>query len=184
MAASIMVIDNDQNILALLDEILTPAGYEVHLYSYGLPDLAELRRIRPALVICDYLADGDDVGADLLTELRHDPDFATLPVIVCSTAHAYLRARGGWWRQPGVSIVSKPFDIDDLFCAVQHALAPPAAIPVVSAVLSDALPVRPLANARSQRAPARALLPHPLPAGRIIWSPGSAGTHAHPDGNG
>jgi DNA-binding response OmpR family regulator len=65
MVASIMVIDDDQTILALLDEIMTEADYEVHLYTYGLPDSAELRRVHPDLIICDYLVDGDDVGADL-----------------------------------------------------------------------------------------------------------------------
>jgi two-component system alkaline phosphatase synthesis response regulator PhoP len=134
MVASIMVVDDDQTILALLDEILTPVGYEVHLYTYGVPDLAELRHVQPDLVICDYLADRDNVGGDLLATLRHDPDFATTPLIVCSTAHMYLRASTGWRDQPGVSIVPKPFDIDELLGAVQQALAPPPVIPVPAGV--------------------------------------------------
>ena|SRR5690349_7822748 len=65
MAASIMVIDNDQTVLALLDEILTMTGHETHLYTYGLPDQEEILRVRPDLIICDYLMDGDQVGQEL-----------------------------------------------------------------------------------------------------------------------
>jgi DNA-binding NtrC family response regulator len=155
MVASIMVIDDDRNILALLDEIMTDADYEAHLYPYGMPDSAELRRVHPDLVVCDYLGQGDNLGDDLLATLRQDPDFVTTPLIVCSTAHAHLRASAGWWNQPGVSIVSKPFDIDDLLGAIQRALAAPAAMPAASERLGGALPAGSLATARSRRVPAR-----------------------------
>jgi two-component system, OmpR family, alkaline phosphatase synthesis response regulator PhoP len=183
MVASIMVVDDDQTILALLDEILTPLGYEVHLYTYGAPDLAELRRVHPDLIICDYLVDADDVGADLLAMLRQDPDLATTPLIVCSTVHAHLRTSAGWWDQSGVSIVSKPFDIDDLLCAIQQALAAPGATPVPAGVLGSPLPASSLATTRSPRAPAHALLPHPLPAGLVVWSSGSMISGVQPDSN-
>jgi CheY-like chemotaxis protein len=171
MAASIMVIDDDPTIRALLDEILTQAHYESHLYTYALPDSEEIRHVHPDLVICDYLEDGDNVGGDLLATLRHDPAFATTPLIVCSTAHAHLRESTGWWDQPGVSIVSKPFDIDDLLGTVQQALAPPAAIPAV------------VATARTQHAAVLAVLPHALSLGLAVWSRGSAGSGARPGGN-
>ena len=183
MVTSIMVIDDDQTILALLDEIMTEANYEAHLYTYGLPDAAELRRVHPDLIICDYLGDGDNLGADLLATLRQDPNFASTPLIVCSTAHARLRGCAGWWDHPGVSIVSKPFDIDDLLCAIQQALASPAAMPVATGVLGDPVPAGSLRIARSQRTSARALLPPPLPAGLIFRSPRRVASDAQPDSN-
>lgn len=183
MVASIMVIDDDPTILALLDEIMTEADYEVHLYTYGLPDSAELRRVHPDLIICDYLVDGDDVGADLLATLRQDPDWATTPLIVCSTAHAHLRTSNGWWDRPGVSIVSKPFDIDDLLGAIQQALAARAAMPVPVGLLGGSLPASSFATTRSPRAAARALLPHPLPAKLVVWPTNRMGRGAQPNGN-
>ena len=122
----------------------------------------------------NYLGQGDNLGADLLATLRQDPDFVTTPIIVCSTAHAHLRASAGWWDQSGVSIVSKPFDIDDLLGAIQQALAAPAAMPAVSEYQGGALPAGSLATARSQCAPARGMLPYPLPAGLVAGRPGSA----------
>jgi CheY-like chemotaxis protein len=125
MPVSVMVIDNDQHILALLDEILTLAGYEAHLYTYGLPDRVELLRVRPALIVCDYLLDGDEVGQELWEVLAREPALAQTRLLLCSTFAEYLAQPTGWCKAAGVLIVAKPFDVDEFLCAVHHALVSP-----------------------------------------------------------
>jgi sigma-B regulation protein RsbU (phosphoserine phosphatase) len=145
MAASIMVIDNDQTVLALLDEILTMTGHETHLYTYGLPDQEEILRVRPDLIICDYLMDGDQVGQELWGLLSREPVLAHTRLLLCTTFAGHLAERTGWWSAAGVPIVAKPFDVDHFLCAVHHALAsssgiaPQTRVDLLSAATPQAL---------------------------------------------
>ena len=128
MVSSIMVIDNDPHIRVLLNEILTPAGYEVHLYTYELPDRDELLRVHPALIICDYLLDDDQPGRELWAIISREPALANTCLLLCSTSVECLAERTGWWNAAGIPIIAKPFDVDDFLCAVQRALISPGAM--------------------------------------------------------
>ncbi len=145
MVSSIMVIDNDTHILVLLGEILTMAGYEVHSYDYALPDRAELLRVRPALIICDYLLDEDAPGRGLWRMIRCEPGLAGTPLLLCTTSVERLAARPGWWT--GIPIIAKPFDVHELLGAVHQALASRAG-PVPELQIG----IRPAARARALRA--------------------------------
>lgn len=120
-----MIIDSDQHVLALLDEILSMAGYETHLYTYGLPDQAELLRVRPTLIICDYLLDGEQVGQELWEMLSREPALAHTRLLLCTTSAGQLAECAGWWKAAGIPIVGKPFDVEDFLCAVHRALVSP-----------------------------------------------------------
>ena len=123
MPHSIMVIDSDSQTLALFDEILTLEGYDVSLYAYGLPSLAEIERADPALILLDHIS-VDEAGSwrllDLLSLVRAT---RPLPVILCSTGGANVRRQDGWPIAPGISYVAKPFEIDDLLAAIRAGLA-------------------------------------------------------------
>jgi two-component system nitrogen regulation response regulator GlnG len=123
MPYSIMVIDSDPHTLALFDEILTLEGYDVSLYAYGLPSLAEIDRADPALIVLDHIS-VDEAGSwrllDLLSLVRAT---RPLPVVLCSTGGANVRRQDGWPLAPGISYVAKPFEIDDLLAAIRAGLA-------------------------------------------------------------
>ena len=122
MAARIMVVNDTKEILELFEEILKDEGYEVVLYSYAIHDLDEVKRVRPDLMILDYIIGGEKVGWQLLQKLKMDRQTARIPVIVCSGAVRRLRELEGWLREKNVGIVLKPFEIDDLLSEVQRML--------------------------------------------------------------
>jgi phosphoserine phosphatase RsbU/P len=147
MVTSIMVIDNYAHIRVLLGEILTMAGHEVHLYDYALPGRAELLRVRPVLIICDYLLDDDAPGRELWRMIGCEPVLADTRLLLCTTSVARLAARAGWWTRTDIPIIAKPFDVHELLVAVHQALAAPGA-PAPDPRIS----IRPADAARALRA--------------------------------
>jgi DNA-binding response OmpR family regulator len=122
MPARIMVVNDTKEILELFDELLTEEGYETHLYSYGIHDLDEIKRVGPDLIILDYIIGEERNGWQLLQKLKMDRTTARIPVIVCTGAVREVREMEGWLREKGVGIVLKPFDIEDLLNEVARVL--------------------------------------------------------------
>ncbi|MDQ2810197.1 MAG: response regulator [Chloroflexota bacterium] len=122
MPACIMVINDTQEILELFREILTDEGYIVDLYSYGIRDIAEVLRVNPDLIILDYLIGAEQVGWQLLQKLKMTRETAKIPILVCTAAIKQVQEIDGWLIAKGITVVPKPFDIDDLLVAVKKAL--------------------------------------------------------------
>ncbi len=114
----ILVVNDTQEILDLFRDIFEEKGYEVFLYSYTFNDLTEIKRVKPDLVILDYLIGGEDYGWQMLQKLKMDRTTATIPVIICTGALRQARELEGHLKEKGVGVVLKPFDIDDLLHAV------------------------------------------------------------------
>ena len=125
----ILAGDDSPVILELYREILEDEGYRVSLLSTPL-EVADVRRLRPDLVIIDHmLAEGEGSGWQLLEELRGDAELASLPVVVCTGAVHQVRQGEARLRAMRAEVVTKPFDIDDLIRAIDGAWVgdPPAA---------------------------------------------------------
>ena len=82
---SILVIDDDRNILAIIEMYLRKAGYEVTCVERGDEALQAFRRVQPALVVLDVMLPGMD-GFAVLRALRQQG--VSTPVLM-------LTARGG-----------------------------------------------------------------------------------------
>jgi DNA-binding response OmpR family regulator len=122
MAARIMVINDTQEILELFRDLLTGEGYEVSLYSYGVHDMKEVERVAPDLIIIDYLIGDERTGWQMLQKLKMTRGTAAIPIIVCTAALNQVKEIEGWLTQKRITVVLKPFDVDDLLAAVQRAL--------------------------------------------------------------
>ena len=127
MAQRILVINDTPEILELFQEILSDEGYEVILYSYATHDTAEIVRHHPDLIILDYIFGTEKLGWQLLQKLKMRHDTAGIPVIICTAAIREVREIEGYLLAKGVTLVPKPFDIDDLLLSVKNALAEPRA---------------------------------------------------------
>lgn len=100
------IVDDDPSALELLRAVAQDAGWAVHGFTRLGDVQAALRDASPSLLILDDdLPDGR--GGDLACQLRRDPRLRSLPLIVCTGAHAMRRAEIGAWAP----VVSKPFDI-------------------------------------------------------------------------
>ncbi len=82
----VLVVDDNRPSRDLIVDILRPLALEVAEAPDGATALAAARGMRPDLVILDLTMPGMD-GFAVLSELRHDPDFAATPVLAV-TANA------------------------------------------------------------------------------------------------
>jgi len=122
MATRIMVINDTQEILEMFRAILEEEGYEVILYSFAILDMAEYERVKPDLIILDLVFGGEKSGWQMLQKLKMNRSTATIPTIVCTAATNAVREMEGYLLSKGVTVILKPFDIDDLIAAVKLAL--------------------------------------------------------------
>lgn len=109
----ILLIEDEANIAEALRFILSREGWRVAHWAEGNGALAQIRALRPRLVVLDLMLPGCS-GAEILRELRADPDaaLARLPVLL-------LTARGIARNPPaGVELadlcLAKPFANDAL----------------------------------------------------------------------
>lgn len=128
MAKRILVINDTPEILELFQDLLTEEGYEVILYSFATHDTAEIVRHRPDLIILDYIFGTEKLGWQLLQKLKMRRETAGIPVIICTAAVKEVREIEGYLLAKGVTVVPKPFDIDDLLLAVTNALTEPQVV--------------------------------------------------------
>lgn len=122
MATRIMVINDTKEILELFEMILTDEGYEVILSSYGVEEIRSIEDVKPDLLILDYTVGTEKNGWQLLQKLKMNRPTARIPVILCSTEIRLAKEIEGYLLSKGISVVPKPFDIEDLLSAINHAL--------------------------------------------------------------
>lgn len=122
MATRILVVNDTQEILDAFHALLTDEGYEVILYSFAIMDMREIERVKPDLIILDYIFGGEKTGWQMLQKLKMRRSTATIPVIVCTAATTQVREIEGYLQAQGIKLVPKPFNIDTLLEAVSTAL--------------------------------------------------------------
>ncbi len=81
MIRTALVVDDSMLIRHTVCRFLEDRGYTVESASNGLDALQILRGIRPDVLITDMMMPKMD-GSQLITELKKNPEMATIPVIV------------------------------------------------------------------------------------------------------
>jgi len=115
---SILLVDDDRDLLKLITLRLTAAGYAVQTAESGAQALAQLAVARPRLVITDLRMEGMDGMA--LFERIHGA-MPTLPVIIL-TAHGTIPDAVAATQRGVFGFLTKPFDGKDLLAQVEQAL--------------------------------------------------------------
>lgn len=119
----IMVVNDTTEILELFRQILEDEGYEVYLYSYSIEDLNEIRKVKPDLMIVDFLFGTEKTGWQLLQKMKMTRDLVSIPIIACTAATNFVREQEGYLTSKDIMVVLKPFDIDDLVLAVKKMIS-------------------------------------------------------------
>jgi CheY-like chemotaxis protein len=86
MTKSVLVVDDDRQMLDLMHVMLTRAGYEVVLADGAVPALEVLERQAVSAVVLDIMMPVRS-GIEVLEHIRWNPKLANLPVIILSAAH-------------------------------------------------------------------------------------------------
>jgi DNA-binding response OmpR family regulator len=84
---TLLLVDDDPDMLGLLERVLSAPGRRVLTAADGSGMEAMLAEHRPDLILMDlFLPDAD--GRDLLLRIREDPAMSAVPVVVCSAVPA------------------------------------------------------------------------------------------------
>lgn len=122
--ATILVIDDEMGIRALLQEILTDEGHSVELAEDAAQARLARERVQPDLILLDiWMPDVD--GITLLKEWSTAGSFTT-PVIMMS-GHGTIDTAVEAAKFGALSFLEKPITLQKLLKAIQQGLARPSA---------------------------------------------------------
>lgn len=145
----IALVDDVPEILTLMEEVLTDAGYRV-VMGESADDVEEiLAREHSDLLIIDIRLPGAVTGLPLLHLIRDNPTTAKTPILVITADTTFLRENVGALKALGCEALPKPFDVDALFGCVtsllSHVIGP--GTPGASQAVPDTCPT----NINTQR---------------------------------
>jgi DNA-binding response OmpR family regulator len=120
VARTILVIDDEPELVKLLDYNLSKAGYLVLSARDGESGLAAARKHAPDAIILDVMMPGLD-GWEVCKRLRQDPSTSALPVLML-TAKADEGDRVLGLELGADDYVGKPFGVRELLARVKALL--------------------------------------------------------------
>ena len=129
----ILAINNDPAVLALFRDLLEEAGYQVSTQTYVDRDLAQIKVLKPDLIVLDYMWANEDASWSLLQMLRMDPATVDIPIVLCTGAVHEVKALEEHLVTMGVTVVLKPFNIDQLVDAIGERLGADRALRPIDA---------------------------------------------------
>jgi two-component system, OmpR family, alkaline phosphatase synthesis response regulator PhoP len=107
MSQSVLVVDDEANILLSLEFLMKKAGYEVRLARDGEEALAEIGKARPDLVLLDVMMPKRN-GFDVCEAIRANPEWRAVRVILLTAKGRDIE------REKGLALgaddyITKPF---------------------------------------------------------------------------
>ena len=127
MNGRIIILEDDEDIRELFYVFLKEHGFEVHLFSQVFENLADLERLAPDLLIVDLFIGGTQEGWEFVRRLKAHPPTAHIPLILC-TAGKLTSEQESTTKSYGISILYKPFELDELHLLVHRFMASPSSV--------------------------------------------------------
>ena len=118
MAKTILVIDDETEILEGMSRWLTEEGYAVVTAMNGSEAFEKLKEIRPSLIFLDIKMPGMG-GFEVLQKLRGSPGTSSIPVIML-TATAETASILKAQNMRAVDYIVKPFLGDELIRLIRR----------------------------------------------------------------
>lgn len=114
----VLVVDDEPMVRDTLGQFLAEEGYVVDTAVDGADALVRVKNARPDAILLDLMMPGMN-GRQFLQELRDDPTYANVPVLIMTAVHGLevnLASIGA------SQVVEKPFQIEDLLNKVALAV--------------------------------------------------------------
>jgi DNA-binding NtrC family response regulator len=113
----VLIVDDQPPNLAVLSDLLEPAGHQLLSATNADDALRIARKARPHLILLDVMMPGTD-GLAVCRELKTDPNLRDIPVIFI-TGRAEACARVDGFTAGGVDYIVKPFEAAEVLARVQ-----------------------------------------------------------------
>ena len=120
MPARLLVVDDEEDIRAVLQARLEAAGFEVNTASDGLEALSRVRESAPDLIVLDLMLPGMD-GFSVCAMLKHDQQFARIPILILS-ARSQASDRDTGMKLGADAYLTKPFATAELIECIRNLL--------------------------------------------------------------
>ncbi|MEM9434959.1 MAG: response regulator [Pseudomonadota bacterium] len=118
MGRSVLLIEDEPNIIEAISFLLSRDGWTVRIHSEGVGALDAVHRTQPDIVILDVMLPGLS-GFDVLREMRLDPATRDCPVLML-TARGQQKDRD-LAESYGVNhFMTKPFSNDEMVRTVRE----------------------------------------------------------------
>ena len=113
----ILLVDDSKTELHHLSELLRRKGYEVRTAENGEEAMRRLAEDKPDLILMDVVMPGQN-GFQLTRAITRDPQFADVPVIMCTSKNQETDRVWGM-RQGARDYVVKPVVADELIAKIK-----------------------------------------------------------------
>ena len=126
MPKTILVVDDTRSIREIVAFMLRGRGYEVTEAADGQDAREKIHATRPDLVVLDAMLP-KVTGFDLCAELKADPDFKSMPILMLTAITKDTGKSDEYWRVKSQAddFMSKPFKATELVARVEKILGPP-----------------------------------------------------------
>lgn len=130
MAKTILIVDDEPDVVSYLEMILQDNGYETLTAGNGNEALKVLRESRPDLVTLD-ISMPESSGTRFYVELKKDPELSSTPVFIVTAVTGFGGDKYGYEKfishrrlvPPPEGFFPKPIDRDEFIAAVKEKLA-------------------------------------------------------------
>ncbi|UZD54410.1 response regulator transcription factor [Caldimonas aquatica] len=113
----ILLVDDSKTELHFLSELLTKKGYSVRTAENADEAMRRLAEEKPDLILMDVVMPGQN-GFQLTRSLTRDPNYADVPVIMCTSKNQETDKVWGM-RQGARDYIVKPVDADELITKIR-----------------------------------------------------------------
>jgi twitching motility two-component system response regulator PilH len=122
MASTILLVDDEFELVEALSRVLRTAGYVVRTARDGESAIEEVKQHAPDLILSDVMMPGTN-GYQMCRKLKQDPTTREVPVLLMSFKAE--PADQFWAQQVGaIALLQKPVENRELIQRIAAALAP------------------------------------------------------------
>lgn len=117
---TVLIIDDDTDILESLSIVLSAEGFEVLTVSSGREGIATIEQSRPDIVLCDMMMESIDAGMQTAQQLRQK--LPEIPIFLLSSIAAATAATTEIREFGFNGILQKPVDPQHVVTVVKNTL--------------------------------------------------------------
>lgn len=117
---TIMIIDDEPDLAAVLEKRLSDAGFRVSMFGEGAEAISKLKGVMPDLILLDIMMPGMN-GLEVKKLLNAEKETSEIPVIFLSS-RADVQSKIDGLKLRAEDYVTKPYDFPELLARIDAAI--------------------------------------------------------------